>query len=305
KSGASTLLHKQPDDVWRIDFQIGWDVDRKEEMKEENIRARLDAMLGPDIEYEMIWTSIYKFQCKRMDRFREGRALFAGDSAHQVSPFGARGANSGMQDVDNLGWKLGLVLSSKAPETLLDSYDFERGHGADENILNSTRATDFITPKSEISKIFRNAVLNLSEKHAFARPLVNSGRLSVPCTYDGSSLNSVDGLNAGPLRTRPGSSCPDAPLADGFLLPELGDDFVILAIDAEAPDAFEQSGLNVRVVSVSSVDDPSGQLAGRYLGEAHSAVYLIRPDQHVAARFEHFCEASMRAALRRASGQEA
>ena len=305
KSGASTLLHKQPDDVWRIDFQIGWDVDRKEEMKVENIRARLDAMLGPDIEYEMVWSSIYTFQCKRMDRFREGRALFAGDSAHQVSPFGARGANSGMQDVDNLGWKLGLVLSGKAPETLLDSYDFERGHGADENILNSTRATDFITPKSEISKIFRNAVLNLSEKHAFARPLVNSGRLSVPCTYDGSSLNSVDGLSAGPARTRPGSPCPDAPLADGFLLPELGDDFVILAIDAEAPEAFEESGLNVRVVSVSSVDDPSGQLAVRYLGEGQSAVYLIRPDQHVAARFEHFDEASMRAALRRASGQEA
>jgi 3-(3-hydroxy-phenyl)propionate hydroxylase len=181
KSGSSTLLHKQPDDVWRIDFQLGWEIDRKEELKEENIRVRLDAMLGPEIEYEMVWSSIYTFQCKRMERFREGRVIFAGDAAHQVSPFGARGANSGMQDVDNLGWKLGLVVQGKSPESLLDSYDSERVFGAEENIMNSTRSTDFITPKSEISKVFRNAVLNLSEKHAFARPLVNSGRLSVPC----------------------------------------------------------------------------------------------------------------------------
>ncbi|MGR3394993.1 FAD-dependent monooxygenase, partial [Pseudooceanicola nanhaiensis] len=101
KAGASTLLHKQPDDVWRVDFQIGWDVDRAEELKEENVRRRLDAMLGPDVEYELVWSSIYTFQCRRMKAFRHGRVIFAGDAAHQVSPFGARGANSGMQDADN------------------------------------------------------------------------------------------------------------------------------------------------------------------------------------------------------------
>ncbi|MGB7317192.1 MAG: FAD-dependent oxidoreductase [Planktotalea sp.] len=305
KSGASALLHKQPDDVWRIDFQIGWDVDRKEEMKEENIRARLDAMLGPDVDYEMVWSSIYTFQCKRMDRFREGRVIFAGDSAHQVSPFGARGANSGMQDVDNLGWKLGMVLAGTAPERLMDSYNSERAFGADENIQNSTRATDFITPKSEISKVFRNAVLNLSEKHAFARPLVNSGRLSVPCVYDGSALNTPDALTGGPARARPGSSCPDAPMGDGFLLRHLGDDFVVLAIDAMLPASFEEAGLKPRLVTISSKDDSSGQLAARYLGDANSAVYLIRPDQHVAARFNTFDEDALRSALRRAIGQEA
>ena len=305
KSGASTLLHKQPDDVWRIDFQIGWDIDRKEEMKEENIRARLDAMLGPEIDYEMVWSSIYTFQCKRMDRFREGRVLFAGDSAHQVSPFGARGANSGMQDVDNLGWKLGLVLSGKSPESLLDSYDSERAYGADENVLNSTRATDFITPKSEISKIFRNAVLNLSENHAFARPLVNSGRLSVPCVYDGGVLNSADSLQGGPDRTRPGASCPDAPVGDGHLLSQLGDEFVVLAINTDVPVALEDSGIKTRTLSIKSNDDPSGQLAARYLGDAKSAVYLIRPDQHVATRMEQYDGAALRDALRLATGQEA
>jgi 3-(3-hydroxy-phenyl)propionate hydroxylase len=304
KAGASTLLHKQPDDVWRVDFQIGWDVDRKEELKEENVRRRLDAMLGPDVEYEMVWSSIYTFQCRRMKKFRHGRVIFAGDAAHQVSPFGARGANSGMQDVDNLGWKLGLVIRGKAPERLLDSYDEERIHGADENILNSTRSTDFITPKSKTSHIFRNAVLDLAEQYDFARPLVNSGRLSVPCTYDGLSLNGPDALPGGPARTRVGSPCPDAPLGEGFLLSKLGNDFVILTIDAEAPDSLEEDGVTARRVAISAADDPSGALTARYLGEARAAVYLIRPDQHVAARWSAFDESALHAALRKACGKE-
>ncbi|WP_305989189.1 FAD-dependent oxidoreductase [Roseibium sp. MMSF_3544] len=303
-SGASTLLHKQPDDTWRIDFQIGWDVDRAEEIKEENIRRRLDAMLGPDIEYEMVWSSIYTFQCKRMDRFRHGRVIFAGDAAHQVSPFGARGANSGMQDVDNLGWKLSLVITGKAPESLLDSYDEERIHGADENILNSTRSTDFITPKSAISHIFRNAVLDLAEHYEFARPLVNSGRLSLPCTYDGLSLNGPDALPGGPSRTRVGSPCPDAPVGDGFLLPRLGNDFQILTIGAEAPEMLEEDGVTARRFAISASDDPTGVLAERYLGDASAAVYLIRPDQHVAARWPAFDETAMRTALRKACGKD-
>ncbi|MBV7396781.1 FAD-dependent oxidoreductase [Mameliella sediminis] len=303
KSGASTLLHKQPDGVWRVDFQIGWDVDRKKELQEENVRARLDAMLG-DVEYDIVWTSIYTFQCRRMKKFRHGRVLFAGDAAHQVSPFGARGANSGMQDVDNLGWKLGLVIEGKAPESLLDSYDAERVYGADENILNSTRSTDFITPKSKISHIFRNAVLDLAEHHAFARPLVNSGRLSVPCTYDGGPLNGADSLPGGPDRTRVGSPCPDAPLADGFLLNQLGGGFTLLAINAEVPETLEEAGIPIRRLSVAASDDATGALAARYLGDAKSAIYLVRPDQHVAARWESFDETATRAALRRAIGLE-
>lgn len=301
-SGASTLLHKQPDDVWRVDFQIGWDVDRKEEMKEENIRRRLDAFLG-GVKYDMVWSSIYTFQCKRMESFRSGRALFTGDAAHQVSPFGARGANSGMQDVDNLGWKLGMVVNGVADDNLLDTYNDERVHGADENIMNSTRSTDFITPKSAQSRIFRDAVLALSNDYEFARPLVNSGRLSVPCTYDGSSLNSADGLS-GPERTRPGSPCPDAQLNDGFVLNRLGNDFVLLCINTNGPHELEECGVNVRTVNISTSDDPQGALAERYLGEATSAVYLIRPDQHVAARRETYNENLVRAEIRRAIGKE-
>ncbi|WP_276715640.1 FAD-dependent oxidoreductase [Pseudooceanicola nitratireducens] len=304
KSGASTLLHRQPDDVWRIDFQIGWDVDRKEELKEDNIRARIDAMLGRDVDYDLVWSSIYTFQCRRMKRFRHGRVIFAGDSAHQVSPFGARGANSGIQDVDNLGWKLGLVLQGLAPERLLDSYDEERRHGADENILNSTRSTDFITPKSKVSHLFRNAVLDLAEHYAFARPLVNSGRLSVPCTYDGLSLNGPDTLSGGPARTRVGSPCPDAPLGDDYLLRRLGGQFTLLLIDCDGPGDHQIDGLPVAQLSLSAQDDPTGALRDRYLGAAAQAVYLIRPDQHVAARWDSYDATALRAALRKATGKD-
>ena len=301
-SGTSALLHKQPDGVWRIDFQLGWDIDPTEELKEDNIRRRLDAMLGKDIEYDIVWTSIYTFQCRRMKKFRHGRVIFAGDAAHQVSPFGARGANSGIQDVDNLGWKLSLVLRGLAPDRLLDTYDEERSYGAEENILNSTRSTDFITPKSKTSYMFRNAVLDLAIEHDFARPLVNSGRLSVPCNYDGLSLTGEDGLGGGPLRSRPGAPCPDAPLPSGFLLDRLGGEFTLLSINADAPNTFEDGGVEGRRIALRTENDPSGALAERYLGAANSAVYLIRPDQHVVARWESFDEDALHAALHQACG---
>ncbi|MEZ5750776.1 MAG: FAD-dependent oxidoreductase [Paracoccaceae bacterium] len=304
--GQSALLHKQPDNVWRIDFQIGWDIDRAEELKPENIDRRLKAMLGEDVKYDLEWSSIYTFQCRRMEKFHEGRVIFAGDSAHQVSPFGARGANSGLQDSDNLGWKLKLVLDGIAPQALLDSYDAERIHGAKENILNSTRSTDFITPKSEISRIFRDAVLDLSENHDFARPFVNSGRLSVPCTYDGSPLNTPDALPGGPARSRPGSPCADLPLGDGFLLDRLGArgrvGFQILAIDTQAPAGFAAEGVEADVLALSAAEAPL--LKDRYLGEADAAVYLIRPDQHVAARWARWDEAAVATAIGRAIGKE-
>ena len=159
----SVLLHSQPDDVWRIDFQLGWDADPIEEIKEENVRPRVQALLGKEVDFDFEWISIYTFACERMDKFRFGRVLFAGDSAHRVSPFGARGANSGVQDTDNLAWKLDLHLRGLAPESLIDTYCSERRFAADENLRHSSRATDFITPKSDISKLFRDTVLRLAK----------------------------------------------------------------------------------------------------------------------------------------------
>ena len=297
--GQSALLHKQPDNVWRIDLQLGWDIDKAQEQKPENVVPRLKAMLGDDVAFEIEWISIYTFQCRRMEKFRHGRVVFAGDAAHQVSPFGARGANSGLQDTDNLCWKLKLVLEGKAPESLLDSYDAERVLGADENILNSSRSTDFITPKSETSRIFRDAVLDLSEEVAFARPLVNSGRLSVPCIYDGSPLNGADD-DGMPAARRPGAPAVDAPLPDGgWLLDRLGNTFQLLAINADVPEFDEIAGFEVETVRIASDD----MISERYLGSAPAAVYLLRPDQHVAARWRAFDPDEVARALRKATGQ--
>ena len=302
-SGQSALLHKQPDDIWRIDFQLGWDIDREKEMDPGRIRTRVDAMLssqtGEVPEYELEWTSIYTFQCRRMQKFRHGPVFFAGDSAHQVSPFGARGANSGVQDADNLAWKLDLVHKGLADDALLDTYATEREHGADENILNSTRATDFMTPKTKMSKVFRNAVLDLAGKHAFARPLVNSGRLSVPCAYDNFPLFGEDALQ-GPIVSRPGAPCPDAPFDTGFLLDRLGGSFTILALGGEAPEAVDSEGIAVNTIHIAN---PSAALSERYLGRHASAVYLIRPDQHVVARWPAFDETQVQNALSNAIGK--
>lgn len=304
----SALLHKQPDNVWRVDLQLGWNIDKTEETKPENVIRRLKAFLGNETKFELEWVSIYTFQCRRMEKFRHGHILFAGDSAHQVSPFGARGANSGLQDVDNLGWKLQLVLNGKAPETLLDSYNDERIYAADENILNSSRATDFITPKSQISRLFRDAVLDLSEHYELTRPMVNSGRLSIPATYDLSSLNTVDRY-ALPKRSRPGAVIPDVQLKEGYLLDLLqGNNFVLLAINLTLPKIANRkieiiNGIDVLPVHLTSDDDISGQLQERLLGQSTTAVYLIRPDQHVAARWKDYDSKSVERSLQLAIGR--
>ena len=298
--GQSALLHKQPDGVWRIDLQLGWDIDRQLEKQPERVIKRLQAMLGETVKFELEWISIYTFQCRRMERFRHGRVLFAGDAAHQVSPFGARGANSGFQDTDNLCWKLALVIAGKAPESLLDSYDLERVQAADENILNSSRSTDFITPKSETSRLFRDAVLDLSEHYAFARPLVNSGRLSLPAIHDASPLNGPDDPDL-PAETRPGAPAVDAPTSDGWLLDRIGGGFTLMAIDCDLPDGLDLGPTPVTVVLISK--NGWSALAERYLGATASAVYLLRPDQHIAARWQAYDPAAVRTALARAMGR--
>jgi 3-(3-hydroxy-phenyl)propionate hydroxylase len=229
-----------------------------------------------------------------MERFRHGRVFFAGDSAHGVSPFGARGANSGVQDADNLAWKLDRVLRGLSPDTLLDSYDSERVHAADENILNSTRATDFITPKSPISRLFRDAVLDLAREFPFARRIVNSGRLSVPATLHGSPLSTPD-RDAFEGEMVPGAPCADARFDGGWLLRRLRGDFTLMVFGA-AP--AWTAGLGIDVLSIPVPDE---LLARRYDAKPGTA-YLIRPDQHVAARWRSPDPASVRAALARAQG---
>ncbi|MCV6546237.1 MAG: FAD-dependent oxidoreductase [Cohaesibacter sp.] len=301
----SALLHRQPDNVWRLDFQLGWDCDPEEEKREDNIIARVKAMLGEDVDFELEWASVYQFACRRIDQFRHGRVIFAGDSAHQVSPFGARGANTGIQDIDNLGWKVRLVLDGVASERLIDSYHEERSFAADDNLLNSTRSTDFITPKSKGSRFYRDAVLELAEMTDFAKPLVNSGRLSKPTPYVHSSLNSVD-EDAFDGDMAPGTNCADSPIAlaglDGWLLNQLGKGFVLLVFGDKPMDKISMAGLEVRVLCVDQdLQDVQGLVRQRYDGK-DGTTYLIRPDQHVAARWRNFDRTKIEAAVKRAIG---
>ncbi|SFC00947.1 3-(3-hydroxy-phenyl)propionate hydroxylase [Marinospirillum celere] len=302
----SVLLHKQADDVWRIDFQLGWDADPEEAKKPENVLPLLKQMLGEDSEFELEWISVYQFACRRMDQFRYNRVLFAGDAAHQVSPFGARGANTGVQDIDNLFWKLKLVMDGKAPLALLDTYSEERVYAADDNLKNSTRSTDFITPKSKSSKIFRDAVLELAEKHDFARPLVNSGRLSTPTPYLESSLNTAD-EEAFAGKMQPGTNCADAPIKvqgqDAWLLNQLGEGFQLMVFGDAPQKSVEQGGVSAQVIQVGQdFEDSQGLVTQRYDGQP-GTVYLLRPDQHVAARWRQFDASKIKQALAKATCQ--
>ncbi|GKT21610.1 hypothetical protein AVHM3334_05360 [Acidovorax sp. SUPP3334] len=316
---------KQADGIWRIDFQWGWEADPDHERKPENIELRVRALLGPHVPFELVWASVYTFACRRMDAFRHGRVLFAGDAPHGVSPFGARGANSGVQDADNLGWKLAAVLQGQAPEALRDTYALEREAAADENIRHSTRSTDFITPKSPVSRMFRDAVLQLSRQHDFARSLVNSGRLSMPSVHAGSPLVTPDeDAFAGPLL--PGAPAPDAPLdGEGWLLRRAthtgftalvfgdgegcasasGCEGAGADIDANADavkaalKALSGSGLN----TVCIPRTPGHAIAWQRYDALPGTVYLLRPDPHVCARWRRPTPAAVAAALDRALGR--
>jgi 3-(3-hydroxy-phenyl)propionate hydroxylase len=306
-AGRSALLHKQPDDVWRIDLQLNPDADPAIEKRPEHVRPRIARMLDHD-QFEFEWISLYKFQCRRMDRFVHGRVVFAGDSAHQVSPFGARGANSGLEDAENIAWKLDRVLRGKSPDSLIETYHVERSAAADENIRESTRATDFMAPATRQEARLRQAVLSLAKETEFAKRMVNGGRLSLPSVYE-TPLSTADDEDwrCGP---RPGTSMPDAPLAtsdgDALFLTDAfnaqGRRFTLLSFAsggaAELPD-------DVGVVNVDGPGgfaDPQGGLARRRYDAEPGTSYLLRPDGYVAARFRHPTREAIAAALARAGG---
>ncbi|MDI1284780.1 MAG: FAD-dependent oxidoreductase [Reyranella sp.] len=286
----SVLLHRQADDILRADFQLGRDADPEEEKKPENVDRRLRQMFGPGAAWEHEWTSVYTFSCRMMERFVHGRTIFAGDAAHVVSPFGARGGNGAVADADNLAWKLALVLKGEAPAALIGSYCSERRAAACENILQSTRSTDFITPRFPASRIFRDATLALARDFPFARALINSGRLSVPTAHVGSDLDTPDSDADWAGGPAPGRAMVDAPLGAGWLVERLGLGFTLLAFgEAVAPPS-----------GVATVNVGTEGLAPQRYDARPGTAYLIRPDRYVAARWRRFDPAAVEAALGRA-----
>jgi len=303
--GRAVWQHLMGDGVWRIDYQMAEDCDSAEISKPEVVGARLREQLGPGVEFEFVWIGPYGYRDHLLDRFRHGRVFFIGDAAHVVSPFGARGGNSGIQDAVNLGWKLALVTQGRAGAALLDSYDAERQPAAAENLKVTSRSARFLAPRSDAERTIRSAVLALASRHAFARTLVNTGRMSVANDYP-----------AGPQLPAGGRSLPNLPLRwqDGeatTLMQLLGEGSEWLALifaptgaqAAAAPQA--TAGLPLRLVAVGGRSglptlQPDAALERLLAHPAPGSVCLIRPDAYRAALLDTPDAAAIGAALRRA-----
>ncbi|MDA0340336.1 MAG: FAD-dependent oxidoreductase [Proteobacteria bacterium] len=183
--GATMLMHKQPDGLWRVDYQLREDQDPEVELQPERIKARIQShldLIGETAPWELEMSSLYKAHCICLDDYRHGRVLFAGDAAHLVPIFGVRGLNSGIADANNLAWKMASVLSGGSADRLLDSYSAERRPATLEIFEQATKSTAFMTPPSRGYRLLRDAALSLALSQPWAGELANP-RQSQPYDY--------------------------------------------------------------------------------------------------------------------------
>jgi 3-(3-hydroxy-phenyl)propionate hydroxylase len=307
--GRAVWQHPMADGVWRLDYQLGPDGDPDEAARPEVAKARVREHLGPDLEFELVWVGAWSYRAQLIDRFRQGRVLFAGDAAHVMSPFGARGGNSGIQDAENLAWKLALVLAGRADPRLLDSYGEERRPAAEENIRVTSRTARFLAPRSGFERRLRAAVLGLAREHDFARSLVNTGRLSTPNRYASSSVLGAEG----------GFAVPDFELEDatgrrlwlgelmaslgtrslGLYLPEAGEGALrgaIIGLDAGGRPWIVRDLDPGDGLGGCALRDPGGELA-RLAGLGRGDFVVIRPDLYCAGVVRQAGAAEARALL--------
>jgi 3-(3-hydroxy-phenyl)propionate hydroxylase len=305
--GSTLLMHRQPDDVWRIDYQLRDDEDAQEALKPENILPRVQshlAMIGEDEPWELQWASMYNAKCLTLPSYREGRVLFAGDAAHLVPIFGVRGLNSGLDDAANLAWKLALVVQGRADASLLDTYSSERVHAARENIAYGAKSTEFMAPPDFAFRLMREATLRLALDDPAVRSLINP-RQSAPVAYEASPLNAAEqGVWMSALAA-PGQPAPEALLrgshGDFHLTQCFGTDFTCLVFaDGSLPLAVAAlAGDGIGVLEIATEADPWGQARERYGVEAGgAALVLVRPDGYVMGRWRGLDPAPVLACLR-------
>ncbi len=310
--GATVLMHRQPDDLWRIDWQLRHGDSTEEAMQPDNVRAfiqrHLDAIGEGHLPWQPAWSSIYRAGAMTLRRYRHGRMLFAGNAAHAMPIFGVRGLNSGLDDADNLAWKLAAVVQG-GPEALLDSYSAERVQAFHVNAESARRSTEFMSPPSRGFDVLREAVLSLAAEHRGIAELVNP-RQTAAVAYTGSALSTADAdtWQGGPA---PGEVLPEVPVAGaaGHVTEVVGPGFVLLHFGTP-PRELSTKGLCMLPVLAKAnaawpqaLVDADGRLAREFDAQDGSA-YLLRPDGHVAARWKRCGDAALRAALRRAQGFE-
>jgi 3-(3-hydroxy-phenyl)propionate hydroxylase len=299
--------HLMGDDVWRIDYQMAPDCNPAEVSREDVVRERLARQFGPDCQVDIVWVGPYAYRSECIDRMRHGRVFFVGDAAKVVSPFGARGGNTGIADADNLAWKLAAVAKGRAAPQLLDSYHDERHEAACQNVLVTNRTARFLRPGSATEKLFRDAALSLARQHPFARSFVNTGRMAIANPYTRSTAcEATGGLSVQNVAFQwaDGSSGVFNDLlqwADGALL--------LLAFGEASPAVLRRLraladtapvrcvqvlGTGERPGAVECVRDPGGHLkrACHVFGHAWA---LVRPDSYVAATGEAVDAALVRA----------
>ncbi|NIE64723.1 FAD-dependent oxidoreductase [Burkholderia sp. Ax-1719] len=310
--GSTVLVHKQPDNVWRIDYQLRDGEDAEAAVKPENVMPRVQSlldMMGETSAWSPIWITIYKANALTLERYRHGRVLFAGDAAHLVPIFGVRGANSGIDDADNLAWKLASVVNGRADARLLDSYSDERVFAAHENLSYGTKSTEFMAPPSFAFELMRTAVLSLATRHPGVRSLINPRQTSA-IAYKDSPLNAVsDPLASGPV---PGAVLPECPITIvggvvgdgervGHITDLIGPQFTAFYFSDGGDVPPELAALEtsctvsltlVPLARCAPVDatrrcawDHTGRLFPMYGADANT-LYLVRPDGHVLGHWQ-------------------
>ena len=309
--------HLMADDVWRIDYQMAPNADPDYVSREDVVRERLTRQFGADAGVEIVWVGPYAYRSECIDRMRHGRVFFMGDSAKVVSPFGARGGNTGIADADNLAWKLASVIQGRAAPALLESYHQERHEAASQNVLVTNRTARFLRPADGIERTFRDAAISLAKQHVFARQLVNTGRMAVANSYTQSGACSPGGgLSVQNVAFRWADSTPG--VVNDLL--QWADGRLLLLVFGEIPPASLQrlralAGIApVRCVQVLGPDDRAGALehvrdatakgVGHLQGACHvfgHAWALVRPDSYVAATGESI-DAQLVLAIEKAMG---